>query len=94
MNTTIFKSILWGIAIGALVFFTGPLIFIVLLLKFIFTPFGMWRYGGHRYAYAGRRWGGGSDYADKIRAMSEEEYQDFKTKSQEGCNTYWKNNQC
>ncbi len=91
MIKTIFKSILWGTAIGAILFFAGPFILVVLLLKFIFTPFGMWRYRGPRYAYAGRGWGGGSHYADKIRSMSEDEYQAFKTKS-EGRFAHCRNN--
>jgi hypothetical protein len=89
---------LGGILFGAFVFFTGPLILIVLLLKFIFTPFGMGRlhYGrfggpwGHRMAFAGGGMmaGPGFQFADKVRSMSDEEYAQFKQKLQErfaGC---------
>ncbi|MBK8627910.1 MAG: hypothetical protein IPN86_20820, partial [Saprospiraceae bacterium] len=43
MTKSVFKPIIGGALLGTFVFFTGPLLFIVLLLKFIFTPFGMWR---------------------------------------------------
>jgi hypothetical protein len=92
MKRSIFKPILGGILFGAFVFFTGPLILIVLLLKFIFTPFGMGRmhYGrfggpwGHRMAFAGGGMmpGPGFNFADKVRSMSEEEYEQFKLKMQ------------
>jgi hypothetical protein len=97
MQRSIFKPILAGILFGAFVFFTGPLILIVLLLKFIFTPFGMgrWRmsyWGGPRpwgYAFAGAGPNGqGFGFADRIRSMSDEEYGQFKSKMQDrfpGC---------
>lgn len=97
MQRSIFNPILAGILFGAFVFFTGPLILIVLLLKFIFTPFGMsrWRmsnWGGPgpwRHAYAGfGSQGPGFGFADRIRSMSDEEYGQFKSKMQErfpGC---------
>ena len=97
MQRSIFKPILAGILFGAFVFFTGPLILIVLLLKFIFTPFGMsrWRmshWGGPRpwgYAFAGAGPSGpGFGFADRIRSMSDEEYGQFKSKMQDrfpGC---------
>jgi predicted membrane protein len=84
MKKSIIKSLLAGIIAGALIFFTGPFLllftFIVLTLKFIFTPFGMGRmmmmggYGhlGHwRHSYA---------FADKIRNMSEEEFSQFQNR--------------
>lgn len=78
MKKTILKPIIGGFFLGAFVFFTGPLIFIILILKFIFTPFGMGR----------RRWGsqrmGMKSFAfvDKIRNMNEEEFNEFKTKNE------------
>lgn len=83
MQKTIFKSIAGGIFLGAFLFFTGPLLVIVLLLKFIFTPFGMGRFGrygmmgGHRFAFA-----------DKIRAMSEEDYASLKNKFERNVQIY------
>jgi hypothetical protein len=101
MKSSIFRPILGGIVFGAFIFFTGPLILVVLLLKFIFTPFGMgrMRFGrfggpwGHHMAFAGGGMmpGPGSGFADKIRGMSEEEYGQFKQKMKgrfQGCGWY------
>lgn len=84
MKKSILKSILGGAVLGAVIFFTGPLILVVLLLKFIFTPFGM---GSMKFA--NRRMGFGSmgmpplAFADKVRNMSEEDYNRFTAKLQE-----------
>ncbi|MCB0516922.1 MAG: hypothetical protein R2798_11035 [Chitinophagales bacterium] len=78
MNTNIFKPILFGIALGTLVFFTGPFIFIILLLKFIFTPFGMGRMRGYGYYPMGFYPEMRFAMADKIRKMSDEEYTELK----------------
>jgi hypothetical protein len=78
MNRSIVKSVLGGIFLGALIFFTGPLLLIILILKFIFTPFGM-----GRMMMAGRMGYHHMPpfaYASKIRNMSEEEYSAFETK--------------
>ncbi|MCC7245053.1 MAG: hypothetical protein IT269_05215 [Saprospiraceae bacterium] len=80
MNKSIFKPIIGGIFFGAFMFFCGPLLLIVLLLKFIFTPFGMGRmmmanYGGYGPMRMGMPPGA---FADKIRGMSDEEYEQFK----------------
>jgi hypothetical protein len=81
MNKNVLKPILGGILLGAFVYFTGPLLLIVFLLKFIFTPFGMARMG--RGFVAGPM-GFNSQMrfamADKIRNMSEEDYDSFKEK--------------
>jgi hypothetical protein len=80
MNKSIFKPIIAGALLGAFVFFTGPLLLVVLLLKFIFTPFGMWRmrgYGGMGYGRMGMQ---PLAFADKVRGMNEEEYNDFQSK--------------
>jgi hypothetical protein len=74
MKNSVLKPILGGALFGTFVFFTGPLIFIILVLKFIFTPFGMGRMHHRRLAFAG------PGFADKIRSMSEEDYANFKTK--------------
>lgn len=89
MNKEVFKSILWGIGIGSLLFFTGPLLLIIFLLKFIFTPFGMWRLNRYRFAHASPYRMGHTAYADKIRSMSDEEYQQYKSKSSKGCATHF-----
>ncbi len=81
MNKSMLKPIFGGMLLGALVFFTGPLIFIVLLLKFIFTPFGMGR------MMMARRFSGMGmppfAFADKIRSMSDEEYTTYQSKMKE-----------
>lgn len=80
MNRSFFKPLLGGIVTGALLFFAGPFIAAILLLKFIFTPFGMGRmmmghhWHGRHFSFA---------FADKIRNMNEEEYTSFKTKMNE-----------
>jgi len=74
MKKSSFKSIIGGILLGTFVFFTGPLLFIILILKFIFTPFGMWRNQGMRMP--------SFSFADKIRNMSEEQFNEFKSKNE------------
>ena len=93
MNKSILKTIATGILIGTAVFFTGPLLLIILVLKFIFTPFGM----GRRMAFGGfgpRGFGGAGmggprfAFADKIRNMNETAYSEFKQKfATNGCNS-------
>ena len=72
MNFTIFKALGAGVILGSLVFFAGPLLLIVLLLKFIFTPFGMnrWRFAGPSPL---QMW-----QLEKVRSMSAEEFDAFK----------------
>ena len=93
MNKSILKPIIGGVFLGAFVFFTGPLLFIVLLLKFIFTPFGMGR------MMMQQRFSGPMGFnpqmrlamAGKIRNMSDEEFNAFKEKMNAGfgkCNPY------
>lgn len=84
MNKTIFKTVIGGALLGTFIFFTGPLILIVLLLKFIFTPFGMGRMMMTR-----RFWPMGQvqppfAFAEKIRNMSEEDYTVFQSKIKDG----------
>ncbi|MBL7773044.1 MAG: hypothetical protein JNM95_09295 [Chitinophagaceae bacterium] len=80
MNKSVLKSVLGGIAFGAIMFFAGPFILLILLLKFIFTPFGMgrmmYRHHGDWRGMRGMRFA----MADKIRSMSEEEFTEFKNK--------------
>lgn len=84
MTKSILKSIVVGSLIGALVFFTGPLLLLIFILKFIFTPFGRMRqgYGG---PYGNPRFNGMRlAFADKVRNMSEEDYTAFKSKFEHG----------
>lgn len=79
MNKSILKPIFGGVFFGTILFFAGPLILIVLLLKFIFTPFGMGRMMMYRGMGAYGAWNP-FELADKIRNMSEEEYSLFQIK--------------
>lgn len=87
-----FMPIIGGALVGAGLFFAGPLIFLVLLLKFIFTPFGMGRMMMQR-RFAGP-WGASPEMrwamAEKIRSMSAEEFAGFKEKmsARTGCHQY------
>ncbi|MBL0331740.1 MAG: hypothetical protein IPP08_11215 [Chlorobiota bacterium] len=80
MNKNVLKPIIGGVVLGAIVFFTGPLLLIVLLLKFIFTPFGMGRMMmQHRFAGPmGFNPKMQISMADKIRNMSDEEFTSLK----------------
>lgn len=81
MKKSVLKPIIGGIVLGSIVFFTGPLLLIVFLLKFIFTPFGMGRMRRQRFA-------GPMGFnprmrfamADKIRNMSDDEFASLKEK--------------
>lgn len=80
MKKSIFKSIIGGVLLGAFVFFTGPLLFIVFLLKFIFTPFGMGRLRmAERFSPMGMT---SFAFAEKIRGMNDEEFSTLKEKMQ------------
>ena len=80
MNKSVLKSIFGGALFGAFVFFTGPLLFIVLLLKFIFTPFGMGRARmSRRFMPMGMP---PFAFAEKIRSMNDEEFNGMKEKMQ------------
>lgn len=84
MKKSILKPIIGGVLFGAIVFFTGPLILIVLLLKFIFTPFGMGRMMmARRFSSMGM----GQPtfaFADKVRNMSDDEYTAFQSRFNQG----------
>ena len=81
MNKNVLKPIIGGMVLGSFVFFTGPLLLIVLLLKFIFTPFGM---GRMRHTRFGSPMGFNPQMrfamADKIRNMSDDEFASLKEK--------------
>lgn len=82
MKKHVLKPVIGGLLFGTLVFFAAPLLVIVLLLKFIFTPFGMgrmmWyeRFGGPAGYHPGMRYA----MAGKIRNMSDDEFAAFTEK--------------
>ena len=80
MNKRVLKSVLGGMAFGAIMFFAGPFILLVLLLKFIFTPFGMGRMMMHQHHGPWSMRHMRFAMAEKVRNMSEEEYVQFKEK--------------
>jgi len=79
MTKSILKSVAGGILIGAAIFFMPRLIIGVIILMAIFR-FMFWRRMGsawhrtHRFAMA-----------DKIRTMTDEEYQKLKDEYGKGC---------
>lgn len=85
MRRSIAAPIIGGAIVGSLIFFAGPLLFfglfVVLTLKFIFTPFGMGRMMGMRRMGYGRMGMPTFAFADKIRNMSDEEYNAFKERA-------------
>ncbi len=84
MKKSFMTSVLGGAMLGSLLFFAGPILLMVLLLKFIFTPFGM-----RRMMFANSNWRMGNvqhqriAFADKVRSMTNEEYAHFQTFSKE-----------
>jgi UPF0716 family protein affecting phage T7 exclusion len=78
MTKSILKSAAIGILIGAAVFFIpGVLIGLFILFALVRLLAGRrmgYRYGGSRFAFA-----------DKVRGMSEEEYNQFKTSFSARC---------
>ena len=80
MTKSVLKSIIGGALLGTFVFFTGPLLFIVLLLKIIFTPFGMGRARMEgRFSTMGMP---PFAFAEKIRNMNDDEFNTMKEKMQ------------
>jgi hypothetical protein len=91
MKRNFFKPVFAGMLIGTLLFFAGPLILLVLLLKFIFTPFGMHRLYRPAYASSYRGWmhrDGLWQMADKLRAMDDSTYQQWKDEKMNSFNGY------
>lgn len=83
MKRNFLKPAIAGILLGTLFFFAGPLILLVLLLKFIFTPFGMHRMHRPGYAFAYRGWMNGQgpvEMADRIRSMDDASFEQWKEK--------------
>ena len=80
MTNQILKHILVGLTVGATLyylpfFFLGKVIFILLIMAFFF---GFFRHRRYKGPY-------GWNYADKIRSMSDEEYDIFKESYGRGC---------
>jgi hypothetical protein len=76
MKRSVFKPIIAGILIGAAIyfvpFFALKTLFFILIIGAIFRMFSWRRYHWRSHYYVA--------YADKIRSMSEEEYNEFKNK--------------
>ena len=82
MTKSILKSITAGILIGAALFFMPMLVLALFILSFVMHMMfrmmmhhsGHAGFGAHHFAFA-----------DKVRAMSDEEYTQFKTNFSHGC---------
>ena len=78
----VLKLVVGGIILGTVLFFAAPFILIVMILKFIFTPFGLSRmmmyrrFGNHFIMEPEMKF----SMAEKIRNMSEEEFDTFKNR--------------
>lgn len=79
MKKSILKSIIGGLLIGVLAFFTGPFALFLLVPFFIFGIFGYRRRWWHGHA-------GMSPlaFADKVRGMNDEDFANFKNQLQQG----------
>lgn len=85
MNNQIFKTILFGALVGAAIF-AAPFFALKVFIFFLIVGFFIRIFRGRSY-YHRRGWRGpwGWAYADKIRAMSDQEYQEFKEKFGRPC---------
>lgn len=84
MTRRIFHAVICGVILGALAFFVPKLLLGLLILGFIFRVFHCCGRACHSYGYVHRH--ERMFYlADKIRKMSDEEYNEFKTKMGGGC---------
>ena len=85
MNNQVLKTIIFGALVGAALF-AAPFFALKVLLVFLFIGFIFRVFRGRRYhRFGGWRGPWGWAYADKIRGMSDQEYDDFKEKFQNGC---------
>ena len=83
MNRQIIKPIIGGLLIGAALFFL-PFFVLKVLVFFLFIGL-LFRLFGWRHYRGPRGWA----LADKIRTMSDEEYNNYKTKwRRESCHSY------
>ena len=85
MNNQVLKTILFGALLGAAIF-AAPYFALKVLLFFLIVGFFFRIFRGRRH-YHGRGWKGpwGWSYADKIRTMSDEDYQAFKENYSRRC---------
>jgi hypothetical protein len=85
MKRSVFKPIIAGILIGAAIyfapFFALKTIFFILIIGAIFRMFSWRRYHWRSHYYVA--------YTDKIRSMSEEEYNQFKSRM-----NHWNHDYC
>lgn len=84
MTRTILKAVIGGIIVGALAFFVPKVLLGLFFLCLIISAFhcccGRHRCGSHRFGSKKMFY-----MADKIRKMSDEEYEEFKTVFGEDC---------
>ena len=84
MNNQVIKTILFGALFGAAIF-AAPFFVLKVFIFFLIIGFFFRMFRGRGY-YHRRGWNySGWAYADKIRQMPEEEYQEFKNRYQRGC---------
>lgn len=81
MTRSILKTVLVGIAVGALAFFMPKLLVGIIIFSLIMRLFCRCGHG----RCCGHRDGGRFDMIDKLRAMSDEEYAEFKNNHGWGC---------
>lgn len=83
MNNQLLKTILFGALLGAAIF-AAPFFALKVLIFFLFIGFIFRVFKGRRH-YRRGYWGPGPlAYADKIRSMSDEEYEAYKEKCGNG----------
>lgn len=84
MSNQIIKTIVFGVVLGAALFWVP---FFALKVLVFFLLFGFFfRFFGRRRYYGPTGWA----FADKIRNMSEEEYSSFKENVHGRCGRGWK----
>jgi hypothetical protein len=85
MNNQVLKTIIFGALIGAAIF-AAPFFVLKVLAFFLIVGLFFRIFRGRRGHYR-RKWGGpwGWAYADKIRTMSDEDYQSFKENYSQRC---------
>lgn len=85
MNRSVFKPIVFGVLFGAAAFFVPFLLvrmfFFFIIMGFIIRLFWWGGSGRHHLRYH-------MAYADKIRSMSDEEYEAFKNRAGRHHNCY------
>jgi hypothetical protein len=91
MTKTILKTILGGILVGALAFFVPRLVvglFIIMLIARLFCGCRS------RHCCGGHYRGGRFEMIDKVRAMTDAEYAEFKNNHEHGCCHSGKKSEC